>query len=411
MQKMRGLPVLTLLSFVTFVNCFTIPGDVKATGCQINIKVLPANTPLLLTSKTREVIFPNLGTSFVNLAQNEKIDLDCPGTGNIQAGGATIVGIAEATCVSGWDFQISGRQVNISSVLCSSRITSTARATGKTCWGKGIEIEIGLQLHDGRFIQQYTSCFDDVARNVLYSRYFLTNNIENQLTGGTSPSWSEDTFYNLGARVNNIYPIATHRVTINKQLGLPDGDLKYVGTGHYYLAKGHLTARTDYMYNAQQMSTFHYVNSAPQWQTFNGYNWFYFERSLRVYASKNLVDLEVYTGTYGISTLPHATTGRDVELYFYVDNNGNKAMPIPELFWKVAYDPINRAGIAVLGINNPYQTDVTKSIICNDVADRLNWLTFDRFRLEYGYIYACTIADFRKVVPNLPNFDARNILN
>lgn len=121
--------------------------------------------------------------------------------------------------------------------------------------------------------------------------------------------------------------------------------------------------------------------------------------------------VQLIIGTYGISTLPHEVTGKDVELFFFVDDNGNRAMPIPELFWKVAYDPLNKAGIAVLGINNPYQTDIEKSIICNDIADELTWLTFDRFKLESGYIYACTIDDLRRSIRNIPRFDVRSILN
>lgn len=69
--------------------------------------------------------------------------------------------------------------------------------------------------------------------------------------------------------------------------------------GHNFLAKGHLTAKADFFYNAEQQSTFFYINSVPQWQTFNGYNWFYLERDLRNYAANNYVELTVYTGTYG----------------------------------------------------------------------------------------------------------------
>ncbi|KAJ8921977.1 hypothetical protein NQ315_008614 [Exocentrus adspersus] len=411
---MSLLLITHLVLLISFsVTCFKIPSNSKAaSGCDVHINQLPANTPLLLSPATKDLIHPDYGTSIISLQKGDTIELDCPGSGNIQAGGLVLVGLVTATCESGWDFNVGGASVNISTVLCSSRITSVARYTGKTCWSSGKEVEVGLQVSDGRWLDILTSCFDEVNRHVLYSRYLLTKLIGNQVTGGTSPSWSEGDFYNLGVRVNNIYPIATHRVTINRQVGLPDEDFKYVqASGHYYLAKGHLTARTDFMYNAQQMQTFHYINSAPQWQTFNGYNWYYFERNLRVYAANNFVDLEVYTGTYGISTLPHAATGQEVELYLYVDDNGNRAMPIPELFWKVAYDPVNKAGIAVLGLNNPYQVNVSRSVLCDDIADELTWITFDRSIVERGYMYACSVDDLRRFIPAIPQLDVQNILN
>ncbi|XP_018561279.1 uncharacterized protein LOC108903541 [Anoplophora glabripennis] len=406
------LSLLIFFSFSSIVTCFKVSNNTRSAGCEYHINQLPNHTPLVLSLSTKEILYPNYGSSFVTLASGESVELDCPGTANLLAGDLTTREITNAKCRSGTTFDIAGNSVDIGTVLCSSRITSVARYTGASCWGNGREIEVGLQVRDGRWLQLLTSCFDDVARNVLYSRYILTKQIGNQITGGTSPTWSEGTFYNLGVTLNNIYPIANHRVTINRQVGLPDGDFKYVqASGHHYIARGHLIARTDYMYNAQQMQTYHYINSAPQWQTFNGYNWFYFERNLRNYAANNFVDLEVYTGTYGISTLPHEVTGEDVELYFFVDDNGNRAMPIPELFWKVAYDPINKAGVAVLGINNPYQTDIERSIICDDIADKLTWLTFDRFWVQRGYMYACTIDDLRRFVPNIPRFDVRSILN
>lgn len=158
----------------------------------------------------------------------ETIQLDCPGTANLVAGDLVTREVIYATCISGWFFDIGGHAIDISSIQCASRITSVARYTGATCWGTGREVEVGLQVRDGRWLQLMTACFDDVARNVLYSRYYLTRQIGTQITGGTSPSWTEGDFYNLGARLNNIYPIANHRVTINRQVGLPDGDFKYV---------------------------------------------------------------------------------------------------------------------------------------------------------------------------------------
>lgn len=43
-------------------------------------------------------------------------------------------------------------------------------------------------------------------------------------------------------------------------------------TTELYLARGHLTAKADYVFAALQMTTFYYINVAPQWQSFNNGN-------------------------------------------------------------------------------------------------------------------------------------------
>jgi DNA/RNA endonuclease G (NUC1) len=101
---------------------------------------------------------------------------------------------------------------------------------------------------------------------------------------------------------------------------------QYINATHV-LTKGHHSARADFVYGSQQRAAFHFVNVSPQWQTFNGGNWEALESSVRAYADKNKLDLVVYTGTYGVATLPNVN-GTETELYLYVDGNNNKAIPV-----------------------------------------------------------------------------------
>jgi len=78
------------------------------------------------------------------------------------------------------------------------------------------------------------------------------------------------------------------------------GDQYIDPTIDYYLARRHHSAKDDYVDGSQQRATFHFVNIAPQWQTFNGGNWEALESSVRAYADKKKLDLVVYTGTYGL---------------------------------------------------------------------------------------------------------------
>lgn len=95
-------------------------------------------------------------------------------------------------------------------------------------------------------------------------------------------------------------------------------------------------------------------------------------------------------------------------LYLYVDNNNNVAIPVPEIYWKVVYEPKTKAGIALIGVNNPYKDDLVK--ICGDVASRVSWLKWKASDKQSGYGYACSVDDFRKVVDVLPDFKVESLL-
>lgn len=105
-----------------------------------------------------------------------------------------------------------------------------------------------------------------------------------------------------------------------------------------YLAKGHLTANADFVYNAQQAATFLFENAAPQWQTLNNGNWKVLEDRLRTYTSSQRNDLHVYTGTSGITTLK---TENGDEKPIYLQSPQIRA---PKYYWKVVYDPIKKQG-------------------------------------------------------------------
>jgi hypothetical protein len=245
----------------------------------------------------------------------------------------------------------------------------------------------------------------------LYSTYDLTRSIGNHESGVARPSFIEDDFYNLDRKVNDLYVRGGQQATINGLLGLSASSTKYIeDSSDYFLSRGHLTAKADFVYGPQQTATFHYVNAAPQWQTFNGDNWNTLEADVRDYAEENELDLKVYTGTYGVSTLPHEDTKEQIPLYLYVDDNGNKAIPVPELYWKVVYNPETKQGVALLGVNNPYQTDVTKSVICKDISSQINWLNWKPTDQKAGYSYACEVDDLRKSVTYLPEFEVQGLL-
>ena len=67
------------------------------------------------------------------------------------------------------------------------------------------------------------------------------------------------------------------------------------------------------------------MNVAPQWQAFNGGNWYYLEDGTRDFVEERKNDLVVYTGTSGVLELEN-TNGDPVEIWLNPDDN---RLPVP----------------------------------------------------------------------------------
>ena len=86
-----------------------------------------------------------------------------------------------------------------------------------------------------------------------------------------------------------------------------------------FLARGHLAPNADFVFYSWMDATYHFINVAPQWQSFNGRlstlikstyatfllggNWMWFENGCRDFADERGVDLVVYTGIIFISAI------------------------------------------------------------------------------------------------------------
>jgi len=253
-------------------------------------------------------------------------------------------------------------------------------------------------------------CFDDVLYTTLYVKATIVSGIAGFQRGFPRPSFVQGVFF-PGMSVNNLYTKNVQRQTIGGLLGSTELVDQYIDpTTDYFLARGHLSAKADYVYGSQHRATFHFVNASPQWQTFNAGNWKRLESSVRAYADKKKLDLVVYTGTYGVATLPNVN-GIETELFLFVDSNNNKAIPVPKFFWKAVYDPKNQAGVVFVGINNPYISDPKGDyLICTDICSKISWVNWDQRNIKRGYSYCCEVGDFNSTVKTLPQFTLRGLL-
>lgn len=217
-------------------------------------------------------------------------------------------------------------------------------------------------------------------------------------------SFIKGNFYK-GISPDNLYKKPQQQKTIGKILGSDELGQQAIANGDYYLARGHLAAKADFIFGAHQMATFYYINAAPQWQTFNSGNWLQIEVGIKYYIAKRNIDTDIYTGTHGISTLTDVH-GKEQEIYLALNEKlGAHQMPVPRFYYKIIIAESIQAGIVFIGVNNPYvSADVIKSeyILCPDIGDDVTYLQWNRKNLTAGYSYACSVNDFQKVVKHLP---------
>jgi len=141
-------------------------------------------------------------------------------------------------------------------------------------------IDVGFDLPDGSFITVLKTCFDEVNKDAIYAKFLMTPSISGAQIGEQRPTFVEGSFY-PSIKVNSKYVKEGQKATFAQILGSQELAEKYIGEGDYYLARGHLAARADFVFSSHQRATFWYVNVAPQWQTFNGGNWNTLEDNVR----------------------------------------------------------------------------------------------------------------------------------
>jgi DNA/RNA endonuclease G (NUC1) len=64
------------------------------------------------------------------------------------------------------------------------------------------------------------------------------------------------------------------------------------------IARGHLAAKSDFVFAPLKDATYYYYNAAPQWQGFNGLNWQAVENSVEIKVNELQSDARIYTGVY-----------------------------------------------------------------------------------------------------------------
>ncbi|KAI8041239.1 hypothetical protein M5D96_005495, partial [Drosophila gunungcola] len=310
----------------------------KAAGCSIKIRSteLKDPQPLLIKSGTSEIVgFSDTG--YVDVAKDKTIEFHCTSSLASPLSGKYVTA------------NIDNKEHDLSAIKCTSWPAFVGKKSGSKCNGGTTLIKVGFELSGSRFATQYEVCFneDEEVTRYVYHRLEPGNN-----------------FYATGA---------VQKETIDKELDM-DSAKYFDSAKNVFLARGHMGAKADFVFAPEQRATFLFINAAPQWQTFNAGNWARVEDGVRAWVAKE-----------------------KKHLYLSHDSNGNGLIPVPKLYFRVVIEPTTKKGIVLIGVNNPHLSlaEIKRDyILCTDVSDKINWISWKKTDITAGYSYACEVPDF-----------------
>lgn len=306
---------------------------------------------------------------------------------------------------TGSSFEYSSQYLPITDFQCTAVPQSTIRGNG-TCSSGQKRLQIGYQMSSDRFIRLIDMCFDDVNYSTHYVNYTLANGIQRRQVFEHGSEVDRVDYYNsLPDSPDVYYTCSNQQRTVGRLVGSSRVN-RYIKCSNNinYVAKAHLAAVPDFMYFAQQESTKHHVNVVPMWYSIKNGNWLNLEEEIRQYASNTSrapSDLVIYSGTLGITNLDNH------RIYLGRDSNNLNVVPVPQWVWKLVYEPTTKEGIVFLVVNNPYRLSFTCRCVCAQTQWTRAWNRADAHK---GYVYCCSVNNFRSVFSGLPNFEVTGLL-
>lgn len=345
-----------------------------------------------------EFHYPLDKNKVINLKEKETIELFCSATKK-----------TTATCGSDGEFMINSESNKLKTYKCDEPVKSVIRkVTDKKCNTDKTLLEGGFDLGNDKFIKLFEICHDgDKESNLWVNHQITPANFGFQSNVASINFDTPPGLYNA-RDVNSDYKKDNQLQTFTKLLGSEKlAEDFYQESKNLFLSRGHLAAKTDFIFGSQQLATFWVANIAPQWQSFNGGNWEKVEVGVRKLAADRDLNLNIYTGTYGVmKTLDSSEPPELVELYLYIYANNKTSIPVPQIYYKVIIDTKSNDGVVIVGVNNPFidEAEIKKSyMFCDDVADKIKWIEWEVHNIEKGYMYACEVGSFTKEVTELPD--------
>jgi len=119
------------------------------------------------------------------------------------------------------------------------------------------------------------------------------------------------------------------------------------------------------------------------------------------------MDLEIYTGGYGVATLYGSSNSKKMDVYL---DATKKRFPMPKIIWFLVQSKSKSIAFAIY--NNRNEIDSNQSLknsgpICQSVCDQVTWL---RNQQEFSGddVLCCSYDDLRQSLTHLPIFENLN---
>lgn len=361
---------------------------------------------LFLMKGGQKFLYPNEQNGIISMAQGTEFEIHCSGTENYVQGIPGNSTSFVAKCVNGKTISSPNANViGIDKIKCSKPVNSVAkRIPAKKCnHNRNNIIEIGFEA--GRnWLRLIEVCHDSNKFETLWVHFEMNplNDAAQKVvrprnSSERSTDFIQDDFY-PGVNVDSVYSKEGSEKGLRRILGAQIGALLANNGGKNTITRGHLAAASDFVYSRQQMATFHFLNCAPQWQTFNNGNWNLIEKAIKAMINRiNEPNTQIYTGTHGILTRANS------ELYLAESVSRGviqPRIPIPKLFYKIVIMPVLRKGVVFVGVND-HQAQETQLNgeyrLCENVINRVRYVSAIRANLTQinnGFIYACEVDSF-----------------
>ncbi|KAJ8727051.1 hypothetical protein PYW08_015448 [Mythimna loreyi] len=406
-----------------------LPAPPNSEGCTFKINGhLGQPQPVFLRHDSRRSVDRYLvaeeNTGRIHINKGEQITVACPGT-VIRSTAVDRTkkkvkvepkSVAKARCVK--NYFVSGEgwlqgEVAFNRLVCSEHLVPKIQTFVDKKFCQQSALQVGY-IVENKFHELYRACFDQNLMQVLYVQYAQTPAHVVHQTGVPRPSkWLPETYF-PGVNLDTLYTQTSQKSVFASYVGPTNANKYITRTKQRFLAKGHLAAKSDFVFASAQRATFFYINAAPQWQCINAGNWNKLEQNLRArigFANYNTI---IYTGTFGVMQLP-GENDKPVDVFLTEKRQGK--VPVPLYFYKVVYDVKNLRGTVFITINNPHlPLSEAESMAqhfcedqCHDNVD-FDWLKWEPRRVEVGYSFCCKVDDFRKKVNYLPSFKTDQLL-
>lgn len=367
--------------------------------CLLDInKDLPDPQPLHLQPGITE-FWPVGDKSQLEVNRGDSVELRCTKGFRLKPNDKSL----NVTCSEDKTFLVNNEKVPFNLLNCSSPFKYKVREANSTCGDNSNLYEIGFEVHANRFIKTISVCHNSAAVNTLWTFNKLKpENIHFQKSVSRL-NFSKAGFFDK-RNMNHLYSKENQKRVFENLLG--NNYVRFFDNRTQFLARGHLSSKADHIYGVQQRATFNFFNAAPQWQSFNAGTWSAVENGIRRLLEQKKIEVDCYTGTWGVISLPN-DKGQLREIYLSTDENNNGEIPVPKLFYKLIVDRKSRPqrGVVLIGVNNPYVTlnDLNEDyLICNDISEWVPWIRWKRDNIPKGYFFACRVDDFIRVVDELP---------